>query len=229
MYLDHVDADNPLSIMHMTKGRLNEAVNAVTDDLKMLTERELRRKLEPTAVDYSLRVSFWREYEAAVRERREYVMANSVIGTICSDAYFYQRFLKDPIRVAWLIKPVQSYMKEIEAVLFRGTERLWELMDMDITITDKKSGDRVTCPRLATVLLETIKMVEARAKGHAMMRSEMRSVALNLNAPQGVKANNDHNTLQARMKELSQALHGDIVLGSEVEEMMDVPSFAEAE
>lgn len=221
MYLDPIDRENPISILHMTRGKLQEAVLAVPDDIGMMTEKELRKELKPTSVDYCLRVSFWREYEAAVREKREYIAARTVLLGICSDAYFYQKFLKDPFRVAWLVKPVQAYMKEIEAVLLRGTERLWELVDIDIEIEDKR-GNKVVCSRLATVLLETIKMIEARAKGHAMQRSEMRAVSLNLNEPHGVKTPTDHHTLTARLKELSEKLHGSVILGAEAMDAVGV-------
>jgi hypothetical protein len=214
MYLDPLDPGSGVSIITMTRGKLNAAIVALPDDLLLLTEGELRKRIKPTRVDYCLRTSFWREYEQSIRVGRDYITALSVLTGICSDAYFYQHFLKDDIRVAWLVKPVQTYMKEIEAVLMRGTERLWELMEVELEVTDK-DGNKKVDPRLAAVLLETIKMVEARAKGHAMLRSEARSVSVNVQAPAAALPRTDHRTLNARMIELSERMHGVAIVGTE--------------
>lgn len=179
---DHLNTDNPVGLLAVARGKLRDAVFGLPPDLVMCTEKELKEQFTPTSTDYSLRMSFWREYEAAVRGGPGSTMAAAqVYHGICSDAYFYQKFLKDPVRVAWLIRPVQSYMSEIKAILLKGTERLWELLNIDISYTDK-FGKKQVCPKKASVLLDAIKTVESRAQGMPIQRNESKSLAVTVAA-----------------------------------------------
>lgn len=213
-YLEQMDPENPLGLLALTTGSLRAAIEAVPADMALMEERKLRERINPTPVDYSLRTSFWREYELAVRNRDSKIYAASIYAGICSDAYFYQKFLKDTDRVAWLLRPLQGYMKEIEAVLVRGTERLWELVEMDITTIDK-NGDKKVDPRLASVMLEAIKMVENRAKGMAVQRSESKNLNVVAGPKQVLMGQPDEKTIDKRMGELYKKLHGEVIVVAE--------------
>lgn len=201
---DHLNTENPVGLLHVTSGRLREVIFELPEDLIFCTEAELKELVNPTSTDYSLRTSFWREYEAAVRGGHGAKMsAAAVYHGICSDAYFYQKFLKDKERIAWLIRPVQSYMNEIKAILVKGTERLWELLNIDITYIDK-FGKKQTCPKKASVLLDAIKTVESRAQGMPIQRSESKSLAVHATAPQKpVVIDATDQQIDQRIRELS--------------------------
>ena len=205
-YLDHMDEENPVGVLSVTTGKLKEAIAALHPDLILMDERELRASIEPTNTDYCLRTAFWREYESIVRRNGPYLRAASFLKGVCSDAYFYQKFIKDPLRVAWLVRPMQTYQAEIEAILAKGTVRLWELMDMDITYVDKTGRKQIDAKK-ASVLVEVIKMVEARAKGHAILRSESKSLVGHVGA-NPITVLNDQKALEARMAQLSKEIHG---------------------
>lgn len=214
LYLDPIDPDNPVSILHMARGKVAEKIVAIPDSIAMLTDKELRDEIKPTRVDYLLRLSFWKEYEAAVKEKRPQMAVMTVLGRICSKPYFYQKFLEDPYRVAWLVRPVSEYMVEIDAVLFRMTERLWEIADTDFEV-ENKDGRKVKDPRLMAVVLDAIRMVEARSKGQALQRSESRSLVGHVGRKKVTQRGQQ--ALQARMKDLSEKLHGTVIDGTVLE------------
>lgn len=205
---EHLDEKNPFAVLSLLGGALRASVEKLPEDLTLMSERQLRHHIQPTNTDYSLRTSFWREYERVVKMGGDKLTAASIFNGVCSDAYFYQKFIKDPFRVAWLVTPLQTYLKEIEAVLVRGTERLWEIIEMDITYVDKH-GDRQIDAKKASVVLDAIKMVENRAKGLAVQRNETKSVSVHMSGPKRVSVTgSSDDTLEARIKELQERVSG---------------------
>lgn len=209
--MEPMDEQNPLGVVHMLRGKLKEAVQALTDEQQLEPEFKLRRRLEPTNTDYSLRTSFWRQYETAVKSGKNLITANMVFNGICSDSYFYQKFLLDRDRVAWLVRPMQTYMREVEAILVRSGERLWELVDMDVSAYDFKTGelllDRFGRPQIdpkkGQLLLDVIKMTENRALGLAVARNETKTLHAHLTSPKRAAITGaETETLDARIQEL---------------------------
>ena len=154
---------------------LIEAVSKIEDEVWAMTDKELAAMAQPAPIDYSLRTSFWREVEKAIDGGMK-VLSKAVHAGICSGHYWRHHVAKDNFKLAWVCRPVQHYEREIDALLVRGTERLWEIVD--IPLDDPRSGR--FCPRRATVLLEAVKMIENRSKGLAVQRTQ--AVNLNLNA-----------------------------------------------
>lgn len=200
------NVDNPYSIVNVVTDRVREAIRLVPDELHDLTEGELKMKCRPTGTDYSLRVSFWREYERICSTGRRVMDNRSVFGGICSERYFYMKFLTDEVKVAWLVRPIQTYQKEMESILNRGTQRLWELMEMDIT---DKTGKKVD-PRRAEVLLKVIAEVSNRVKGMAVQRlqKDSRSLKVSVAVPPKPVQVETVEQLQRRIAELEAAKPG---------------------
>jgi hypothetical protein len=190
-------------VINLLGGRLQEVVARVPEDLLLEEERSLCNKIRPTPTDFSIRTGFWKEYERVVKSGKTHMITAAVFSGVCSDSYFYNKFLKDEARVAWMLHPVQGYMREIEAVLTKATSRLWELVDMDITYVDR-TGTRVVDPKRASVLLEAIKMIENRAQGMAVQRNISKSVVANVSGNQMVAAGASSESLDKRIKELEE-------------------------
>jgi hypothetical protein len=163
-----------------------------------LSEPELKSMVKPTPLDYALKTSFWREYQKA-DSTGGMVTTRDVYGGIATPNYFRNHILKNQFKLAWLCRPTQVYEKEVEALLTRGTERLWEIMDMDIHDDD----GRIDVKR-GQLVLETIRMVEQRAKGLAVQR--VQSVNLNIESqkPKVLVTNNDD--IDKRIAELESEL-----------------------
>ncbi len=171
------------SVINLVHGKLREAMLAVPQKFYDFTEGELRNMVKPTQVDYSLRVSFWREFEKCIQMRRGVLKAPEVYGGICTETYFYQRFLRNQKKVAWMCRPVQAYRKEMEAILARGTQRLWELVEMDI-----KDSDGTVNTKRGELLLKAIQEVANRTKGMATQKIQQESKTLRVNVNQPAKA-----------------------------------------
>jgi hypothetical protein len=157
---------------------------SVPTELYDKTEGELREQCKPTGTDYALRVSFWREFDKVITMGKKRIVTAEVFGGICTEAYFYNRILRNPLKTAWLCRPVQAYAKELEAILHRGTERLWQLIEMDIE--DPKT--KKISSKKAALFLKVFSEVSNRAKGMAVKRitQDRRTVSVKVDANKAV-------------------------------------------
>jgi len=174
-----------------------DAISQVPEAVLELSETELKSLVKPSPLDYALKTSFWREY-AKCEGVGGVVSARDVYGGITTLNYFRNHVLKNNFKLAWLCRPTQVYEREVEALLSRATERLWELMDMDIY---KPDGTIDT--RSGSLLLETIKMVDQRSRGLAVQMVQSVNVNIEQNKPARIVGTDD---IDRRIKELESEL-----------------------
>jgi hypothetical protein len=175
-----------------------EAINDLAPAIADLSEPELKSMVKPTPIDYALKTSFWREYSKC-EAAGGVVTSRDVYGGIATPKYFKSMIIENPFKLAWLCRPTQVYEKEVEALLNRGTERLWELLEMDMY---KADGSLDT--RCGYLVLDVIKMVEQRAKGLAVQR--VQSVNVNIDSPRQMIQGSSSKELDERIKELEAEL-----------------------
>jgi hypothetical protein len=182
---------------HVSK-EFSDALENLPDAVIDLSEVELKSLVKPTPLDYALKTSFWREYNKA-EAVGGLVSMRDVYGGITTINYFKNHVLKNHFKLAWMCRPTQIYEKEVEALLNRGTERLWELLDMDIY---KEDGTIDT--KKGYLVLDVIKMVEQRAKGLAVQR--VQSVNVNIDQQKAAIQIQATDDVDKRIKELEAEL-----------------------
>jgi len=170
--LKKVSADRDY-FKEITKGRLHDQIKCLPIDMAELTEKDLRLMLKPGKVEWSLRSSFWNEINRMYLEERECIIQENVYGGICSINQWHKR-LDDKYFVAFMLCPVRHYEAEIEALLARGVDRYWDIIEMDINVIDRygKRHEGNIDPRKAKLVLDTMKEITDRAKGLALQRIE---------------------------------------------------------
>jgi hypothetical protein len=151
------------SLLDIVPDCVREGIEKINDETLLLTEIQLRAKVKPTATEYALRVSFWRQFELSMETRRQ-MTVDSIIKGICWPHVFHAIF-RSAYRSAWLIKPIMKYERKMEAILERATERLEEIINLPITSNGK------TDLRAAHIVLSACKQIEDRVKGMAVARS----------------------------------------------------------
>jgi hypothetical protein len=197
-----IRGDETFSLLNFVADAVREAVLRLPEEYLIMTENQLKKEAKPTRTDYALRVSFWREFDKIFwRDGKRKIVSLHVYAGICTDTYFYDRFLKNPRKVAWLVRPQQTYAKEMEAILARVTERLWEIVD--IPIRDRKGN---VSSRNADILLRAAQMIENRVKGMAIQRIEEKSLRLNVTAKPGPQTIETVEAMEAKIRVLEAEL-----------------------
>lgn len=204
--LSQVKDSYSLDVMAMVEDRMATAIGMIPEAYISMTDKELFKTCNPSPIDYALRTAFWREYD------RHYL--NGSVGRIkttdfcagvCTPSYFYS-LIKRPATLLWIIKPKQTYHREMESILSRGIERLWEIIEIPIYDENQKVDHR-----LASIVLAAIKQVEDRVQGMAVQRTQ--SVIQNINTPQPALTGKSMDDLNKKIHELESAIHANAAPG----------------
>ncbi len=177
---DRWDKNEPRSILNLIPTAVRESLEAGVEkrpDLFGLPERQLARKLKderaiPDSSDNRIRLAFWNEYEHACRTGQKFEIAR-VYGASCSKSFFYNNYITNPTRLAWMVCTPASYDVVMEEALQYGIEQLRDLLEMDITGPNGKID-----VRLAELKTKIVAMLDQRVKGKVIQ--ETRNLNLNV-------------------------------------------------
>ena len=162
--------------------RLRDSINSIPAELLEMSDEQMREEFRPTMVDEKLRTSFWRQVNNLERTGKPF-KANELCRDVCNEAYFYNRVMHNPKKMAYMIQPITKYDVQTEVLLYVGMSRLEQIITMDITTPKKQFAgyDRdgkekfeyknVVDPIKAKVLLDAINKLEDRVKGSAVQRT----------------------------------------------------------
>ena len=191
--------------------KVKEAIESIPQELYSLSEEALRYRVKPTLKLYEVKRAFWEELLLA-QERGAPMRTWRVYDGKVSKAYFYDKVLTSHEKMAWITSPLDTYEDKSKAALDMISNRYEELINMDIYTTKKRKVDgewteyREVCPKLAMVLLQTMKNLEDRVKGTAVSRQ------VSIHATEPVKKEKQQQTLseiEKRIIELDKEITGE--------------------
>lgn len=194
----HDDAD-PNSLVNRTPKRLSAAIRElpatyVGDSEDRLLKKMRVKGLAPTPTDERLRLSFWREYDAAIEQNRM-MSVTRVFGGICGKAYFYHEFMNSEMHMAYLVCRPADYASQLEQLLHKGLSRLQEIMELD-----------VSNPKAANVVLSAIKYLDERVRGATVQRSMNISLTKDASILGVAPITHDYSDVDLKVKELESKL-----------------------
>jgi hypothetical protein len=120
---DHAD------IFQYLGPRFIERIKEVPEEYYSLTESELHRVVNPTAIDSVVRHNLWAAIRKSRKTQKPINLWKDVCqeGVACSKAHFFSRMLANPKKVAWLMRPivdVKRAMQSLEEVM------LWRMNEV---------------------------------------------------------------------------------------------------
>lgn len=205
------DSDNPRSVVNLVPEAVKAAMLRASEEMPQLFGLDDRtlwyaiKKIEgkgPSPTDNRLRLAFWNEYNRAQTLGSRMEVTNIHAGVVARQ-YFYDRWLKYPVRVAWLLCPPSSYLIVMEEALQFGIEQLRDVLEKDISLPSGKIDHK-----LIELKLKIVALMDMRVKGAVTQRVEHKNLNLNLHAlsdPQAVTHAGMIGTMdgiQKRLKEL---------------------------
>lgn len=132
----------------------------VKPELLSLTEKALERKLLPDPTICRLRLRFWDEY-ARAQDRSQLLRKDEVCRGVCSSDFFNRMVETDPLMIAWMILPPSNYVSTMEELLYRGLDRMREVLDLPFL--DRKTGKPDT--KLISEVVKIVHLLDQRVKG----------------------------------------------------------------
>lgn len=183
------DIDNPASAINLTSNipHIHEAIKRViveAPDLLTMDEGTFKKTFNGgiTATMSRVRMSFWQEYEAAVTSGRKMYFSR-IIGGVCGDTYFRDKFLTDNKKVAFMLTPPSDYLVQTKEALMAGLETIREIVSARVV-----DEDGILIPRAADVVLKAFMHLDMRVKGAIIQRIDQRTLALNVNQNMGANS-----------------------------------------
>jgi hypothetical protein len=156
------DRKNPRSLINIVWEELRDsmlALEANHQDLLQLTERKLEKLLEPDPTESRLRLRFWDEYSRAQEKGKRMLLAEVCRG-VCSGDFWEKNILRDLKRVAYIINPPTNYIVTMEELLYKGLDRVREVLDLPI-----KDAKGRPDARLISEMVKIVQMLDQRVKG----------------------------------------------------------------
>lgn len=170
------DLDNERSVLRLVTTALREAILNLPEEYRNKSEREFYLEYRPGAMENRLRLSFWREYEAA-QETMTGINVIKIYAGLCTKEYFYQKAIKNPVILGWMLIPPTGYAVLIEEALGFGVQRLREIMELPLF--NSKGEVNV---KLCDTIIRATAMLDMRIRGAYVQKSEVRQLNFNMHA-----------------------------------------------
>jgi len=184
------DREDPFCLYHITNsGHIKATLdNDRVNEMLMMEEHNLRKKVKPSPTINRLRITFWMEYQRAMDQRCKMVLQNVYRG-VCSYEYFQKIFydIKHLHNAVWILKPRQNYAVVMNEALDTANMRLREILEMPIydLVDDPKSKSgrkkRIPNTKTAELILKAQKVLDERVKGAIVQKATAPSNAVNIN------------------------------------------------
>lgn len=187
------DSDNPDALINKLPVRLVPIFHRVRDKLPrtlLADEPDVKRYCQPNERDERIRLSFWDEYNASTACQKR-MSLQSIITGCCSWESWITVYEPHDKRMLWIFTPPASYVGMMRQILYKGTERLLEIMNLPM-ITDEGKVD----VKVANLVLRAWQLADMRVKGAVTQKVQIEQKSMNLN----VNANTEDGVNQMRQQ-----------------------------
>lgn len=137
--IDLFTAENPYSLINLLPREVADAIKRVKlekPEYLEVDEREFRKQFASDGhtlnqTVHCIRIQFWQEYERAMIEQRR-MKAAWIYGGALSRPNFYTIFLKNNLKVAWMVTPPLNYVTRSEEMLRLAQDKIRNILDADM-------------------------------------------------------------------------------------------------
>ena len=189
-------------------------IKDLPQELRELTEDELKLKHRYDQKDYVLRLKFWKTLEMArsnsFKGLKTYISNTDIANGILEPVAFL-RWIQNPLKVAFMLLPIPSYQDNLEALDVIASERLQEIINLPIKCektVKKKKDDPDEEPKKevyyntknAELVFRAIQEVNNRLRGGPIQRSM--TIQQNIHQTIPLSPQVDQKLLDDKIKEL---------------------------
>lgn len=192
---------NPKSVINLVTERLQELMKQLPQALLAMSEKEIRKKLEPGWTEEQLRIAFWDEYFLTVDNNNKKMRLEAVYARVCAKDIFYDK-IKNPLTLAYICKPPQDYIYQMRSLLNVGLERFSEILNLPV-----KTNGRVDT-RLIAEMIKIVTLVDNRVKGAVTQKIQIDGTQknLNVNVNQNYEPPKTHQDIEKELRDIEKEI-----------------------
>lgn len=186
-------SERSLAIKSWT-GALAEKYSQIDPSILAMTELELTDHFKPFPLDYFIRKRFWEMTKAHDPESGQLEITR-LYDDLCSSSTFYDRILKNPYILSWILIPLEVHMDMFEEFFYTLLAKMRKEM-VNLSLNDKTLGQ----------FNKTLEYLANRVLGPVTQKIEQRSLNVTVDGNQAMKDVTNAEELDDKFKELKSKL-----------------------
>jgi len=191
------DVDQFKVAVDLLRKSYRKKLDAITPEMFALPDQDLEDQLCPTPQLRQIRQSFWEEIARCIHNHDVFHPVNVYKG-ISSGTYWFEYVCNDPLRFAFVLRPVSLYDKKAPEIVDFGMSRLREALEAKIIYPNGYLDAKAT-----KVILEIVQHFENRIKGTVEQKLKIQSLSMNVNAEMKV---NDKKDIDEKLEALKRKI-----------------------
>jgi hypothetical protein len=144
------------------------------DEEEMLKLLDTRYNYIPTAAVEAMRNNFWMEHDRVAVTRNEVINQSNIYLGVVSREYFYRLVAEHPHIIAYLLCRPPEYEAVMKGLLNLSTRKIRDVLNLPLQKADGSLQDA----KIIELVLKAAAMVDLRAKGGYVQRSETKNLTL---------------------------------------------------
>jgi len=165
--------DAALSVM---SDKLRMRYHEVPKEYLEMSDEKLEEQFSFTKTDRMVRICLWKEIARVQELNLPKINIARMLKGICAPQTFFQHLLKNDFRVAYYLRPPQSYESQVGELIDIGVKKLREAFDAKLVYSNGHLDARA-----AKTLLDILAYFEDRTKGAIEQKIKMDAKMQNSN------------------------------------------------
>lgn len=172
--------EEPRSFINLLPEGMRQSILAIPQELVGKDEDEIILKLQesysyiPTAAVEAMRNNFWMEHDRVVATRNEIMNQSNIYLGVVSRVQFHEIVNSAPHVMAYMITRPPEYEAVMRGLLNLSTRRIRDVLNIPL----KKADGSIQDAKIIELVLKAAAMVDLRAKGGYVQRSETKNLTL---------------------------------------------------
>lgn len=173
--------EEPRSFLNLLPEGMKKAVVSIPEELVNVDEDTLlqilkeKYKYAPTASVEALRTNFWMEHDRVATTRNEIMnQTNIYLGVISREHFHNLSNGEAPYILAYILTRPPEYEAVMKGLLNLSTRRIRDVLNLPL----QKADGSIQDPKIIELVLKAAAMVDLRAKGGYIQRSETKNLTL---------------------------------------------------
>jgi len=172
--------EEPRSFLNLLPESVKKTALIIPEDLlgkdeeEMLTVLEQKYKYKPTAAVEAMRNNFWMEHDRVAVTRNEIINQSNIYLGVVSREYFYKVLDTSPHIIAYIMTRPPEYEAVMKGLLNLSTRKIRDVLNLPL----QKADGSIQDPKIIELVLKAAAMVDLRAKGGYIQRSETKNLTL---------------------------------------------------
>lgn len=131
-----IENDDPTDLF---SGNLSVAMKSCPKEFLTISESDFVEKHRPTSIDWLLRKRFWECVNRARAAGATEITQHSIYDGIISKQNFIGSVIPNPMRVAWMMRPLTDHLQVCGEIVDIGLQKIREFLQKT-QVTEKNAG-----------------------------------------------------------------------------------------